>query len=111
MQVVLSFRRSSSSKSLMAPTKQGIAFFQDIELRAPGPDDAPEADVAHTGVDHLRLPRGRAIAKAVVGGAQMRSALDYAARDAKLRLARVVALLRRDNARIEGSHTARLDGR
>ena len=55
--------------------------------------DAPEADVAHAGVDHLRAPGGRPVAQAVGVGAQVRAALDHLAADPELRLGRVVARL------------------
>src|ERR1700712_1366990 len=52
---------------------------------------AAEADVAHAGVDHLRPPRGGAIAQAIAVRAQERAALDDFAWDLELRLRRVVA--------------------
>src|SRR5262249_33112951 len=70
------------------------------------PEDAPESKVRHAGVDHLRLPRRRSITKAVIGRAQVRTSLDDFARNPKLRLARVVTLLRRDDARVDGAHAA-----
>ena len=54
---------------------------------------APEADVAHAGVDRLRPPRGRPVAQAVGVGAQVGAALDHLAPDPELRLGRVVARL------------------
>jgi uncharacterized membrane protein len=57
-------------------------------------DDAAEPDVGHSGVDHLRLPRGGPIAVAVVRRAQMRAAFHHLAWNAKLRLVHVVAFLR-----------------
>ena len=42
-----------------------------------GADDAADADMGGGGVDRLRLPCRRAIAQAVVGGAQVRAALDH----------------------------------
>ena len=47
---------------------------------------AADADVAHAGVDHLRPPRGGAVAHAVAVGAEVRAALDHLARDPELRL-------------------------
>ncbi len=44
-----------------------------------GSADAPEADVAHPGVDHLRPPGRRPVAQAVGVGAQVRAALDHLA--------------------------------
>ena len=72
------------------------------------PSDAAEADVAHAGVDHLRAPGGRPVAQAVAVGAEERPALDHLARDAELRLRRVVALL--DCRRAGCGHAARLVG-
>src|ERR1700678_2211461 len=46
-----------------------------------GPDDAPEADVGHAGLDLLGLPGGGAVALAVVLGAEVGAALDHPARD------------------------------
>ena len=51
-----------------------------------GPSHAPEADVAHAGVDHLRPAGGRPVAQAVGVGAQVRAALDHLAADPELRL-------------------------
>ena len=42
---------------------------------------APEAEVAHAGVDHLRPARRRPVAQAVAVGAQVRAALDHLAAD------------------------------
>ena len=50
-------------------------------LKRSGADDAAEADVARRRVDGLRLARRRPVAQAVVGSAEMRAALDHAARD------------------------------
>ena len=58
--------------------------------------------MGHAAVDHLRLARSGTIAEAVVGGAEMRAALDHSAWDAELRQVRVVALLWRHDARIAG---------
>jgi hypothetical protein len=66
----------------------------DSESHLRSPDQAPETDVSHARVDHLRLPRGRTIAEAVVGRAQVRAALDDFPRNAKLWLLRIVTLLR-----------------
>jgi len=51
---------------------------------------ATKADVAGPAVDHLRMPRRRAVAPAVVRRAEMGAALDYLARDPDLGLRRVV---------------------
>src|SRR5262252_8799000 len=61
----------------------------------PVPDDAAEADVAGGGVDGLGVTRRRTVAAAVVGRAQVRTTLQYLARNADLRLAAVVAALLR----------------
>src|SRR6266511_661844 len=71
--------------------------------------DTAESDVGHSGIDHLRLPRCWPVAQAVVGRAQMRAAFDDLAGNAKLRLARVVALLRRGYARVDRWATAGFD--
>lgn len=44
-------------------------------------DHAPEPDVGRRSVDRLALPRGRPIAEAVVGGAEVRTSLDDLPRD------------------------------
>src|ERR1700685_2190655 len=44
------------------------------------PEDAAESQVRGGGVDGLALAGGRAVAQAVVGGAEVRAALDDAAR-------------------------------
>ena len=62
--------------------------------------DAAEAEVRHRRVDHLRLARGRPVAQAVVGRAQVRAALDHAARDVLAGLPGVVARVRRGHARV-----------
>src|SRR3954452_14133230 len=54
-----------------------------------GADDAAEPEVARRGLDRLGLPRGRPIAEAVVGGAEVGSALDDLARDLATGLAPV----------------------
>jgi hypothetical protein len=53
-----------------------------------------KTDMAHPGVDHLRLPGSGTIAEAVVWRAQVRAALDDLAWNAKLRSPQVLALLR-----------------
>src|SRR6266498_603766 len=75
----------------------------------PPSHDATEADVAHARVDHLRLARRGTVAEAVVRGTEVRAALDHLARDAELRLVRVVALGLRDDARVDGRAAAGLD--
>ena len=49
-------------------------------------DDAPKADVAHSGIDHLRLARRWAVTKTVIGSAKKRPALNDLARNAELGL-------------------------
>src|SRR4030095_10382929 len=70
---------------------------------------APKSDVTHAGVDHLRLPRRRSVAQAVVRRAQMGAALDHLARNAKLRLGRIVTFFGRHDARIDRRAAAWLD--
>ena len=60
--------------------------------------DTPNSDVTHAGVNHLRLARRWAVTQAIVGSAQVRAAFDHLARNAKLRLRWIVALLRRADA-------------
>ena len=55
--------------------------------------DAAEPEVAGRGVDRLRKARGRPVAAAVVGRAQVRAALDHLARNADRRLPRIVAVV------------------
>src|SRR5262245_17671721 len=62
-------------------------------LRAQGPDDAAEADMAGRRVNRLGEARGRPVAPAVVRRAQMRSAFQHLARNPDRRLAGVVAVL------------------
>src|SRR6478609_8295944 len=50
---------------------------------------APEAEVAHAGVDHLRTACRRSVAQAVRRGAQVRPALDHLPSDPELGLVRV----------------------
>ena len=61
-------RRAGSSSVMVSP------------FRWAGSSYAPEADVAHAGVDHLRPARGRPVAQAVGVGAQVGAALDHLAR-------------------------------
>src|SRR5262245_32154025 len=64
--------------------------------------DAAEPEVSHRGVDHLGLPGGRTVAQAVVGCAEMGTALDELAGNSELRLVWVVALLGGEDARVDG---------
>src|SRR5271155_498571 len=54
-------------------------------------DDAAKADMARRGVDWFGVTRGRTIAAAIVGRAQMRAALEHLARYLYLGLAGIVA--------------------
>ena len=47
-----------------------MGFFREISssvVSSSRPNDAAKTDVAHSGVDHLRLPRRRAVTQAIVG--------------------------------------------
>ena len=66
-------------------------FFHDLCRRA---HDAAETEVADRGIHGLRHARRRPVAPAVVRRAQVRAALHHLSRDANVRQARVVALLR-----------------
>src|SRR5580658_11037388 len=68
--------------------------------------DAAKTDVAHAGVDHLRLACSGAVTQAVVGSAQVRTTLHDSAGNANLRLPRVVALLLRGNTWVNRRPTA-----
>jgi hypothetical protein len=63
------------------PARCGEARTTMPERARSRPDDAAKADVGGRGVDGLRLARGGPVAQAVVGRAQVRAALDHAARD------------------------------
>src|SRR5690242_1616378 len=56
--------------------------------------------MARRGVDGLGVPRGRAIAAAIIRRAEMRAALQHLARDADLGLAGVIAPLRAPATRV-----------
>src|SRR5471030_406854 len=72
------------------------------------PHHAAESDVAHSGVEHLRLACGWAVTQAIVGGAQMGAALDDFAGNLELGLASIIALIGRSDARIHRGSAARL---
>src|SRR5215475_10704924 len=72
-----------------------------LSSRAACPQHAAKSDMAHAGVDHLRLARRRPVTQAIIGGAQVRAALDHFAWNAELRLTRIVAFVRRDDAWID----------
>src|SRR5580700_11838579 len=59
--------------------------------------DATKTDMAHSGIDHLRLACRGTVSQAVVRCAEVRTALDHSAGNADVGLARVVALLLRSN--------------
>src|SRR5690606_23652572 len=71
-------------------------------------DDAAESEVAHAGVDHLGLARGRSIPEAIGPRAEMRTALDHLAGNRELRLSRIVAALTVAATRVL-RHAARRD--
>src|SRR5436190_4156198 len=71
---------------------------------------APEAEMAHPGVDHLRPARRRSVAQAVAVRAEVGSALDHLATDAELGLRGVVALLEVSAAWILGCAAGRAGG-
>src|SRR5688572_12449127 len=62
--------------------------------------DASETDVTRGRVDRLRMARGRAIAAAIVRGAEMRPALDNLARDPDVGETAVIAILLSPAARV-----------
>src|SRR6266436_5436544 len=59
--------------------------------------------MARRGVDRLRVTRGRTVAPAIVGCAEMRAALEHLARNPALRIARIVARVFEATARIFGN--------
>ena len=70
-------------------------------LSGPGrPDDAPESQVTRRRIDRLGKPGRGPIAAAVVRRAQVRAPFDHLARDLDVRLARIVAFLRRATPRV-----------
>src|SRR5271170_2323662 len=71
--------------------------------------DAAKTDVAHAGVDHLRLACRGAVTQAVVGSAQVRTTLHDSAGNTNVRLPWVVALLRRSDTGVDHRPTARLN--
>src|SRR6267143_4524672 len=78
------------------------AFAETLSLlmACPHSGNAPEADMACRGVDRLGMTRGRTIAAAVVGSAEMRAAFKHLAWNPDVRLTRVVARGLRPAARI-----------
>src|SRR5580692_10317806 len=70
--------------------------------------NAANSNMTHAGIDHLRLPSRGAIAQTVIGSTQERTAFDHLARNSKLRLAGIVALLRRGDARTDLWRATRL---
>src|ERR1700733_1621821 len=81
---------------------------RDLHLwwRFPRSQDAAKTDVAHAGVDHLRLACRGAVTQAVVGSAQVRPPLHDFAGNANLRLPWVVALFCRSNPWVNRGPTA-----
>src|SRR3954468_11752201 len=90
-------RVSSSARSACCSGSERSRSSSRSRRRRLAADDAPEADVAGGGVDRLPLARGRAVPEAVVRRAQVRAALDHAARN---RLAGGVAPLVAGDARV-----------
>src|ERR1700678_152879 len=68
--------------------------------------DAAKTDMAHAGVDHLRLACRGAVTQAVVRSAQVRTTLHDSAGNANLRLPWVVALLLRSDTWVDCRPTA-----
>src|SRR5579859_5950104 len=64
--------------------------------------DAAEPEMHGRGVDSLTLAGRRTVAQAVVGGAEVRAALDHAARDVRSWLAGHQAVLRGSDPRVPG---------
>src|ERR1700678_2391827 len=73
--------------------------------------DATEAEVRGGGVDCLALAGGRAVAQAVVGGAEVRSALDDAARDMRAGLVGDEAVFGRGDPRVPRHAAGVVSGR
>src|SRR3984885_6950716 len=76
---------------------------RDLHLwwRFPRSQDATKTDMAHAGVDHLRLACRGAVTQAVVGSAQVRTTLHDSAGNANLRLPWIVALLLRSDTWVD----------
>src|SRR5215470_16235421 len=70
--------------------------------RAPVAKDAAEPDVTGRGIGRLGLARSGPVAAAVIGGAQVRAALEDLARNPDVGPERVIALLWRSAARVLG---------
>src|SRR6266481_1362263 len=81
------------------------AFAETLSLLMayPHSGNAPEADMACRGVDRLGMTRGRTIAAAVVGSAEMRAAFKHLAWNPDIRLTRVVTRSLRSAAWILGN--------
>ena len=104
-------RAASNPVPFCIETSRGLSPRCDRSLMigAPVSDDAPKSDVAGRRVDRLRMARGRAVAAAVVGRAEMRAALDHLSRNFDLGLGGVIARVLgraarvlRDAARLRG---------
>src|SRR3954447_4512850 len=73
-----------------------------LSLLASAPADAADADMAHSGFDHLRVARGWPIASAIARRAEEAAALHHPARNPDLRLRWIEGQLHRRAARIVG---------
>src|SRR5262249_22321604 len=74
---------------------RSLAFDSSLMVRSSvAPDDTPETDMAGGRIDRFGMARRRAIAPAVVGGAEMRAALQDLARNPQA-VAGIAALLAR----------------
>src|SRR5262245_28378938 len=81
----------------IAGTERGLS------IRRCHPHHAAEPDVAGRRVDRLRIAGGRPVAPAIVGRAQVRSALEHLPGNPDIRLARIVALRLAPAARVVGN--------
>ena len=95
---------SPASVSLLADLRRCLPCWGSCR-----PNDATKTDVAHSGIDHLRLARRGPVTQAVVGSAQVRTTLNDSARNSNIWLPRIVALVRRGDARIDGRAATCLD--
>src|ERR1700739_3229147 len=101
---IASFRCSAGSYRIPCSERPGaVSVYRRLVC------NAPEPDVVHTRIDHLRLPRRWTIAQAVVRRAQVRAAFDHLARNLELCLRGIVALVGRNDTRIDCWAAAGLD--
>jgi len=106
MPVRLSPRRCSE----LGPLKCDSRSFHGVwPTESAAPHDAAEPDVRGGGVDSFALARGRAVAEAVVRGAQVGAALEHAARDVRPGLAGNQAGPGRGDPRVPGRAASGLD--